>query len=168
MGELIGAVRHNLSHLLRFGGRETRGSFWRYILFLYVLQMAISMIGGIVVMSQIASRQAATFQSLLETVFLLIAIFAVAAVALLAAAVTRRLHDSGRSGSWGLMPVPFLGAGLVGFQVMMRELPPDDTTFLMMLGNNFAYLIAVGILVFLLARPGTPGTNRFGPDPRNP
>ena len=92
-------------------------------------------------------------------------IFAIVVV-LLAAATVRRLHDRGRSGAWALLPLPFL---VIGFGALPMMFDGADETrraampwlFL----NNLAYLVALGILVAMLVRKGTPGPNAYGPDP---
>lgn len=98
-----------------------------------------------------------------------IALIAAVAVALLAAAVTRRLHDGGRNGFWGLLPLPFLTAGLLGMsllfaKVMAPEGPPIPL-FLALFANNVAYLASLALLVFFLAKRSDPGPNRFGEPP---
>jgi len=92
-------------------------------------------------------------------------------VILLAAAVVRRLHDSGRSGVWGLLPLPFLTAGMVMMPRLFDQFAagpePDLGIFFAVFLNNLAYLAALGVLIVLLALRGTPGENRFGPPPAN-
>jgi uncharacterized membrane protein YhaH (DUF805 family) len=93
-------------------------------------------------------------------------------VALLAAAVTRRLHDSGRRGFWGLPPVIFLAVGLSLFprifqNMLSGQMTPDTLkVFGLMFANNMLYLASLGLLVFLLVRPGQLSENRFGPPGR--
>jgi uncharacterized membrane protein YhaH (DUF805 family) len=93
-----------------------------------------------------------------------------ATVVLLAAAVARRLHDRNRRGYWGLLPLPFLAAGLALMPGIFeraaagREIP-DPRLFLALVLNNLVYLAALGFLIVLLAGPGTTGPNRFGPPP---
>lgn len=87
-------------------------------------------------------------------------------VVLLAASVCRRLHDSNRTGAWGLLPLPFLMTALLLFPSLMpgatRGVAPDMGLFFASVANNFVYLAAIGVLVFKLVQPGTHGENRFG------
>jgi uncharacterized membrane protein YhaH (DUF805 family) len=91
------------------------------------------------------------------------------AVLLLAAAVTRRLHDRGRRGWWGLPPLPFLIVGLTAFpnvfkRALTGEMSPDAMTlFGLLFANNMLYLASLGLLIFLLAGASEPKENRFGP-----
>jgi uncharacterized membrane protein YhaH (DUF805 family) len=98
----------------------------------------------------------------------LIAAQAIVTILLLAAAVARRLHDSGRSGLLGLGPVLLL---INAFRLMAPTFQhfgaafPDGTQFLTIFGSNLAYLAALGGLIFLLTRPSQSGANRYGPPP---
>ena len=90
------------------------------------------------------------------------------AVALLAAAVTRRLHDRDESGLWGLMPLPFVAIDVVGFPRALTNyaLGVADTWLVAgLFANNLVYLATLGGLLVMLARDGTPGPNRYGPAP---
>lgn len=95
-------------------------------------------------------------------------------VGLLSAAVTRRLHDSGKSGTWGLLPLPFLFAGLWLMPQLFAHFPKGEDIgefadyfkwFGLLLANNFIYLGCLGYLIYLLVRRGDDGANRFGPSP---
>lgn len=89
-------------------------------------------------------------------------------VVLLAAAVTRRLHDRGLGGYWGLAPVLFLAVAFVGFPMMISNMMATDTPdmglFLLLFLNNLLYMIALAGLILVLALPGTRGPNRYGPE----
>lgn len=40
---MLDAIRHGLSNLLAFAGRDARQAFWYYVLFVYIVTTAISM-----------------------------------------------------------------------------------------------------------------------------
>ena len=170
MRQLIEAVRHNLRNLLHFAGRERRGTFWRYVLAVYVAHMALSMLVVMPVMAGGFGRAGeGSFENMFDKILLFTAISGAMFVLLLAASAVRRLHDSGRSGLWMLLPLPFLAVGLWGMHGLrsnIREGGDPGGSFGLLIANNFAYLAALGFLVFLLARSGTAGPNRYGPDPR--
>ena len=41
---MLKAIKHGLGNLLNFGGRDARQAFWYYVLFVYLVMTAISMI----------------------------------------------------------------------------------------------------------------------------
>ncbi len=98
------------------------------------------------------------------------AIVSLLAIVLLAAAVVRRLHDSGRGGWWGALPLPFLVIGLIAmfriFDTMQRVAEPGFVPpflpFVVLFVNNMLYLGMLALLVVQLCRPSDPGVNRFG------
>ncbi|WP_395395268.1 DUF805 domain-containing protein [Novosphingobium sp. BL-8A] len=86
-------------------------------------------------------------------------------IVLLAAAVARRLHDTGRAGTWGLLPLPFLFFSFAQMPKLFTAAEPDMSLFGLLFVSNLCYLGALGVLVLLLARSGTAGENRYGPPP---
>jgi uncharacterized membrane protein YhaH (DUF805 family) len=108
--------------------------------------------------------------AMLDTFVLFAGVSGALFVVMLAASVVRRLHDTGRSGLWGLMPVPFLAIGIAAFARIRSSFHSAedllDAYFPLLMANNFAYLALLGLLIYLLARPGSRGPNRFGPHPR--
>jgi uncharacterized membrane protein YhaH (DUF805 family) len=90
-------------------------------------------------------------------------------VILLAAAVSRRLHDSGLPAYLGLIPLVFLTVGICLFPIMMADFEnsaePNMGLFAALFLNNILYLVALGTLIILLARRSVEGPNRYGPQP---
>ncbi|KQM13099.1 hypothetical protein ASE49_13830 [Novosphingobium sp. Leaf2] len=84
---------------------------------------------------------------------------------LLAAAVTRRLHDCDKAGWWGIMPLPFVAFGLVAMPKLFAQPTPDTRLFFVLLLNNMLYIAALAWLVALLSGEGTKGANRYGQRP---
>lgn len=41
---MLGAVKYNLANLANFKGRDARQTFWYYVLFLVIVQFAVSMV----------------------------------------------------------------------------------------------------------------------------
>ena len=192
IAEIGNSVRHGLRNLLHFSGRERRASFWPYAIFLVMLAYAASAILTVAAMSGAMMRTGETVASqfmaeggagpspeLIEQailgmtddlagLWLPTAIIEAVAVALLAAAVARRLHDLGWRGWWGWLPVPFLAIGVammpatVDFQTGRHEL--SGTESLLVLAGYFSW-VALALLALLLARRGDEGPNRFGPAP---
>ena len=44
---MLGSIRYNLANILNFHGRDARPTFWYYVLFLFILQVAIGMVAAI-------------------------------------------------------------------------------------------------------------------------
>ncbi len=182
--------------IARFSGRDTRGQFWPYAGVVFALVfLGFGIVMSLVMNSMFAEMQAfavahpeaATVQSSpgsysiaidashpeapmpdLGPFFGVMAAMVLTAIGLLAAAVSRRLHDSGRRAFWGLMPVPFLLFGVTAFPMIISQFMASDTPnlglFFLLFFNNLLYLIALASLVILLALRGTRGPNRFGPE----
>jgi uncharacterized membrane protein YhaH (DUF805 family) len=189
------ALRHGLAGLLRFGGRDARPAFWFWALAVVAVTMAASVAAVVPVVAGLSGRierfarehpdQATVvdrpgYHSVevhgyhpelmpdLSGLATGLGIATAVVVALLAAAATRRLHDTGLSGAWGLLPVPFLFAGLAMMVRVFGSIAggaPDLRLFGVLFLNNALYLLALLALVVLLSRPGQPGANRHGPPP---
>jgi len=181
----------NFGRLNRFKGRQTRGEFWPYagvvILICYLAAglVMVPIVGDFVQQAGELARsqpEAVTMQSgatgalvsvdagtgVLPNVMLLsggLGGVVALAVLLLAAAVSRRLHDSGLRAYWGLLPLPFLIGGLLLMPLLMREFAassePDLSLFFLLFGNNIVYLACLGALIILLCRPSSQGANTF-------
>ena len=130
-----------------FSGRSRRREFWFFTLVNFIINMAGNLTIGLV---------APAVWSILSFGYSL-------AVLVPSLAVTaRRLHDTGRSG-W-LQALPLAPLGLLVFLFIPGI--PASVSFTL-IGLMAVGLIAIGIvlLVFYCQR-GTPGINRFGPNPK--
>jgi uncharacterized membrane protein YhaH (DUF805 family) len=186
------SIRHNLANLLRFSGRESRALFWPYAVAVVVLDF-VAMLGlmGPAMADSFARMQRfaaahpgqATVESgpghysisvhghhpeLMPDMSFLstsIGLIGLVNVVLLAAAVTRRLHDRCRRGWWGLLPLPFLGFASVMMPRMFagfgRGHAPDMALFFAIFFNNLLYLASLLLLVILLVGDAAKGPNRF-------
>lgn len=184
-----------LRQLTDFSGRSTRAQFWPFAFFLYAAQQIVSMIvmnpfmtkiqkigenGEAVLLLEGAKADLIqTFSAMFGTIFILSGIMMLLSMALLAAVVTRRLHDTNRSGWWAL-PTALLGvAAMVLMYFTIPALFGSTTSvgetfdfgaflnaLMPMFGLNFIYLISAIALIIFCARDGTIGDNRYGPDPK--
>ena len=186
----IRSVRHNLSNLLNFSGRENRAAFWPYVGFVLGIMFAGMVVVMVPLMAQtftkmqqfaIAHPDQATVVSgpgsysitiegnhpeLMPNIDGLIggvSGICLLVICLLAAAVVRRLHDRGKSGVWGLLPVPFLAFGFTMMPKMFHQSPPEMNLFFMLFFNNLIYLAALATLVVLLAGESAMNENKYGP-----
>ena len=75
-------------------------------------------------------------------------------------ATIRRLHDIDKSGFWILLPA---GASIVGITMLVIGLfGGSDLLFAL---GIIVGLGGTGYMIFLLVQPGTPGPNKYGPNP---
>lgn len=192
---IVESISFNLRNLPNFRGRETRGRFWPYAALVIALTVVT---GYLVMLPEFTAslarmRQFAMAhpdQATVETsgdgysisirgfhpelmpdigaMLPGLGLVAVAAIVLLAAAVTRRLHDRGRRGWWGLLPLPFLAVGFLMMDRMFQQGTFDPAFFAALVINNLIYLGSLLLLIVQLAGERQPGDNRYGPDPAIP
>lgn len=187
---MIASIRHNLASLTDFRGRETRSQFWPYfgvVAFLSFAAMWFVMFpefqASMERMQAFAAehpelatvqRSATSYSITIEghhpelmpdigRVSIGLGAVIVIAILLLAAAVTRRLHDRGKSGRWALAPVLFLAFGLSLMPIMFTQNPPNLALFFALFINNALYIASLVYLVVLLNGRSMKGDNRFGP-----
>lgn len=188
-------IARGFRNLTRFSGRDSRSQFWPYAGLVLglgwvagTLAMAWVLASSFGDMAAFADAHpdAATVTSApgqytvvvdaghpeapmpdFGMIITVVGIDAAAMVVLLSAAVARRLHDSGRSAVWGLMPLPFLATGLLLFPVVINELMstdmPDMVLFFGLFANNVIYILTLAGLAVLLLMNGVRGPNRYGP-----
>ena len=191
MKHFLRSIGGGLAGLLSFGGRDGRLRFWPYAALVFFIAQLASMVpvsaaigpvlrealehpersrveSGLGDYSIMLGREGA-LAPLLKQAAAFNALVTGTAILLLAAAVVRRLHDRDLRGYWGLLPLPFLALGFLLIPRMIagmsRTGEPDLSWLGGIVANNLAYLGALGCLIYLLAGPGTPGANRFGPPP---
>lgn len=191
MKHFLRSIGSGFAGLLSFGGRDGRLRFWPYAALVFFVTQLASMLPvyaaiGPVLREALAQPGQASVEPgpdyysvvfgtdgavvpVLKQAAAFNAMVTAAAILLLAAAVVRRLHDRDLRGYWGLLPLPFLAAGFLMIPRTIAGLSRTGEPDLSWLGgifaNNLAYLGALGWLIYLLAGPGTPGANRFGPPP---
>ena len=188
---ILASIRYNLANLLHFSGRENRALFWPYAIAVVLMDFIAMFAMMVPAMSESLARMQrfaaahpdqATVESgpghysisiqgyhpeLMPDMSPLlagVAVVALVTVVVVGAAVARRLHDRGRRGWWGLLPLPFLGIALTMEPRMFAGFGsghPDMALFMAMFFNNLLYLASLAILVVLLAGDGVKGPNRF-------
>jgi uncharacterized membrane protein YhaH (DUF805 family) len=199
---MLRAIKHGLGNLGNFAGRDARQAFWYYVLFLYIVTLAISMVVTVPIMIQgfltgireginasqsndpvaaQAAAQAAVANAMSGAISIsmwLSLATGLVMLAGLAAAFVRRLHDSGLSGLWALIPAAIQLGNLVLAPMMVRQvmanirhITPGDPAagFRAMQGSVGAASLlgwaAIIALVVLGVRKSTPGPNRYGEAP---
>jgi uncharacterized membrane protein YhaH (DUF805 family) len=199
---MLKAIRHGFTHLARFDGRDARQAFWFWVLFLYIVTTVVTMA---VTMPMTMGMMATGFQqglaqadnpdrvaaeaatragmglavaryipAIMWTTLITGVVFLVAP----AAAFVRRLHDSGLSGLWALLPGGLQAANLAALPAQIGRM--RETMLASMSGNPMAGMGAIKssfgigaiagwsailIVIALGARKSTPGPNRYGDVP---
>ncbi len=193
------------SGLLQFNGRTALHDFWPYAITIFCVFYGLTSLGGMWIGFNVAGdvyefarenpdavierRWPGGFEYRVEgmpidiypyfrTILFVSLIGAAVAAVLLLAAIVRRLHDTGKSGFWSLIPVPFGAYGIFTTdQLFARFLTvetfPSDTfpiqpfiaEFMLGMISNLLWLASLIVLIIMLCGRGTPGPNRFGPQP---
>lgn len=136
-----------LKRYLDFSGRSRRKEYWSFALLIFIVVMvlvALMFAGGFPMMAlDNPAAMPASPSALFWVGAGLLGLFWLAIIIPSIAVVVRRLHDRDLSGWW------YLG-------VIVASMIP------------FVGILASLALLVLMLLPGTPGPNRFGPDPKDP
>lgn len=155
-----------LKRYAQFNGRSTRREFWMWVVFLIIVSIVLSIVDGVLGLggsnslthTSLAGPDASGFSYGAATRGgWLTGLFSLAVLVPNIAVSVRRLHDINRSGWWILMP---LAPYALGF-ILMASVHTFIVAGLMMF---LGFVGAIVLLVWYCLR-GTPGPNRFGPDP---
>ncbi|HEY5713075.1 MAG TPA: DUF805 domain-containing protein [Allosphingosinicella sp.] len=186
---MFASLGHNLGNLFDFSGRDSRAQFWPWAIFLFILSLIAQMAVFVPVMTDWMVRiQRYVIEhpegppvgkpGMVEFppemlpdfsgMYVPMMIIKAAWILLMAASVLRRLHDCDRSLLWALAYLPFAAIGAIfgrsAYSAMTSGNAPGPLYSLLMVNNLLGFLVIV-LLIILLASRGTPGPNRFGPEP---
>ncbi|MBV9044523.1 MAG: DUF805 domain-containing protein [Alphaproteobacteria bacterium] len=159
------AVRTCLRKYATFGGRARRSEYWYFFLFSLLLRIAASIVDVIVFgggpdPEAMAARTPA-FESVINLVLFLPSL----------SVAVRRLHDTNRSGwlMFGfILYLVVVAAGVfLGFaSAFATHTEPSETAIAVAVALALG-AAAYGLFLFVLTvLDGTPGDNRYGPDPK--
>lgn len=192
------AIRHNLSNLTNFSGRDSRSTFWFYILFLVIIQLVVTfglsmMMGGVMVADAFRAASAGAEQAAIQQQMFArmsdtmrisawgSSLMSLAMTVLLAAAFTRRLHDSDKPGWIAAATVAMQLSSIVLAISMIDEmstffasLNPDDPVAMQAAiqaqqgkyasRGALGWLPTLAVVVFGIW-PSSDGDNRYGAEP---
>jgi uncharacterized membrane protein YhaH (DUF805 family) len=154
-----------LAVLKKYGdlkGRTRRSEFWPFVLINAV-------VGFVLIGVDIDILRTAYFRVTLANVFGLAIILPTSAV------IVRRLHDTGRSGWWGLPAFVQLFSFSVPRSLLVRlimllmpSLDVASSSATILLFVVFIGYPAAGLLLYYLASDSKPGPNKYGPNPKEP
>jgi len=137
-----------LRRYARTSGRARRKEYWMFYLFVMIVTFVLAMVDALAGLNMGGSDNG-----------LLSGLFGLAMLVPNIAVTIRRLHDTDRSGWWLLLPLAAIVPGALLIAAGLTAGAP------VMIGGVILALVA--LLVFLCL-DGTPGDNRFGPDPKQP
>ena len=143
--------------LFSFNGRINRGKYWLAVL-IYVAVWTSFVAGSLVWLGGLDIDNLLSFAGAGLTIWFVGFILFIALAWSGLAVGVKRLHDRDKSGWWILLF--WLGPGLLGG--WQTTAPNMDGSFMLSLA---AGAIAIWAFVELGCLRGTPGPNRFGPDP---
>jgi len=173
-----------LKRYAEFSGRSRRMEFWMWQVFKFLVGIGFlilaSVIFGLAFASIGESRDPTQLLAVGGSVLLLYLIYLIFMLAILIpdiAVGVRRLHDTNRSGWWILAPLGCYLIGLllvgvtVGVGASMGGADQASTGLLAAGGivGLITSLATLGLLITLIVfwfLDGTPGANRYGPDPK--
>ena len=127
-----------------FSGRSRRMEYWMFTLLnVIVVTVLLVVTGGFGALTDMETggQPSGGVMALFGGLGIILVIYGLAVILPSIAVTIRRLHDRDMSGWW------YLGAIIGGMIPIV------------------GFLVSIGFLV-LMALPGTPGPNRFGPDPK--
>jgi uncharacterized membrane protein YhaH (DUF805 family) len=163
------AVGSVLSKYATFSGRAMRSEYWWYYLFTILVSIASSVVDNVV--SEVTHYDLGIVGAITSLALLVPSL----------AVTVRRLHDTGRTGWWLLLPViPFVamfvagiavvfvvafGAGLSGAEA---ERPTAAAMVVALIAGGIITLAAIVTFVVFLCLDSQPGPNKYGPSPKQP
>lgn len=156
-------AKRPLERYADFSGRAPRAEYWWFVLAVVIVFILLTVVESILGINRMVFGVYGPL-----TVLLWLAII----VPSIAVGV-RRLHDTNRSGWWLLLPiVPYVIAMALGGATLFRAAsggPAAQTAAMAGLGLAGLFLLLGGIcwivLLVFYCLAGTPGDNRYGPNP---
>ncbi len=146
------AKRPILEKYADFTGRAPRAEYWWYTLAIVIVSLVLTIVESI-----------AGLRGMIFGVYgPLTALFWLATIVPGIAVGVRRLHDTNRSGWWLLLFVPYL------ITMIMTARAAAAGNLAAIGGFGLLSLVGLGLSIVLLVfmvLPGTPGDNRYGPNP---
>lgn len=170
------AIRTCLSKYITFSGRATRPEYWYFFLFLLIASFVASVIDW-TFFSTVVSVESATGSA--TAAYSAQPVQSLVSLALFLphlAVAWRRMHDTGRSGLFALLPlvltiaaglVLLFGVGLADHFASHHSLDIFLTraTLIVLIPTLIVLFVSPLLVLWWLSRPSQPGPNKYGPNP---
>lgn len=162
-----------LKRYAEFSGRSRRMEFWMFtlgVVLLYIAFMVVAMVIGVGAVSMAASGgggaavggMAGMFASMGILALLLGVIWLGLLIPTVAVSI-RRLHDTDRSGFWLWL---YIGPYIVSAVLNVMAISSNNSGLATVAGIiSLVGMIGGIVLLVFYCLPGTPGANKYGPDP---
>lgn len=156
-----------------FSGRASRSEFWFWFLFCWLVQVAQNAVMAPFFIHRIGATP--HFSAPHGLVSNPLAFLSLALLLPSLAVAVRRLHDTNRSGAWVVtylvisVGLAILTIPLLFIAAFMDNPSHGDEMIVTTVITGFFALVATlqVIAIVMLALPGTPGENQYGPAPQN-
>lgn len=170
------AIRTCLAKYATFSGRASRPEYWFFFLFIVMVQIVAGVVDW-VFFTSVTTIETGQFRGIVAVSNQ--PVQSLTGLALFLphlAAAWRRMHDTGRSGIYVLLPMilMFGAAGILLFGIGLADLFAGGGSF-DLLFTRLTLLVVVPTLMVLtispllvlwwLTRPSQPGPNDYGPNP---
>ena len=165
------AVRTCLRKYATFSGRASRPEYWYFMLFLFLGNLALGIVDGILFGGEVGVEPGSLSA---QGNGPLVSLFSLATLLPSLAAGWRRMHDTGRSGLFLLYPlIVMVGISLfLGLMAGFGNLAAGNFGALFAVlgglvttGALLVLMISPLLVLWWLTRPSQPGANEFGPPP---
>ena len=172
------AVRTCFSKYFTFSGRASRPEYWWFVLFLLVARTICNWLDGTIYGDELIQTHVIDDQTYatIETTGPVESAFGLLTLLPFLTAMWRRMHDTGRSGLYALLPILLMigafsvlifGIGLASsFQHGGNlDILFTRATLLIVIPTLLVLFVSPLLVLWWLSRPSQPGTNKYGPNP---
>lgn len=172
------SIKTCFSKYVTFSGRASRSEYWYFFLFLFLGNVVATLIDSAVfdsVTTTVETTETSASASI-ENTGPVTAIFSLAVLLPHLAVLWRRMHDTGRSGFYALLPLLLMiaAAGVLVFGIGIAssfqhggslDILFTRATLLIVIPTLIVLMVSPLLVLWWLTRPSQPGSNRYGPNP---
>ena len=148
-----------IRNYVNFSGRARRAEYWNFVLFATIFSVLFYLVDIVLFGGDVLSGQKLSVFSSLFSLFIFLPNLAVS---------VRRLHDTDRSGKnlmwFYIAAFVWIVLAVLCLVIFMANIP-DILGVIMLIGGLGILVWGIFFLVWFCT-PGTPGDNKYGPDPK--